>query len=125
MRTPIRWIALAAALATACSACMTVPRKGRAAARKADYFATPHELSAAVRDAIQRGHVIAGMDTQQVWVVLGDPAQKRHFVSAAAIVEVWLYPAHKLHQEQLRGDRAGLFRLVFRDGVLVLVEPLI
>lgn len=41
-----------------------------------------------------------------------------------AAFEVWLYPGHKVHQDQLRGDRADLFRLVFRDGVLIVVEPL-
>ncbi len=105
--------------------CATLPPRAFAEARKTDYFATPRELPPAVLIAIERGHVITGMDAEQAWVVLGDPLRKRRFVSGGEAVEVWLYPGYKVHQDQVRGDKAGLFRLVFREGVLILVEPLI
>jgi hypothetical protein len=63
------------------------------------------------------------MYREQVWVVLGDAVRKTTFRSDR-LIEIWLYRGHKLHQGQLHGDRADLFRLVFRDGILIVVEPL-
>lgn len=63
------------------------------------------------------------MDREQVWVVLGDAIRKTMF-TRNGLIEVWSYPGHRLHQNQLGADRAHLFRLVFRNGVLILIEPL-
>jgi len=106
-------------LAAAC----VVPLRGRASYRRAEYLETHRELSPRIADAIDRGHVIAGMDHEQVVVVLGQPLKRADY-GGAPPAEVWLYPGHRFHQDQVTTHGATLFRLVFVDGRLVLFEPL-
>ncbi len=68
--------------------------------------------------AIERGHVIIGMDQEQVTVVLGTAAKRTSF-GGRPPVDVWIYPAARFHQDQLHAHGATLFRLLFRDGRLV------
>ena len=103
-------------------ACVSVPLRQRAAYREQQYFAEHRELSPEIRKAIQDGHVILGMDREQVWTVLGDPARKQTFSSGRS--EAWLYPASRLHQDPLHSHGAASFRLVFLDDRLVVIEPI-
>lgn len=123
MPGPIAVGVAGALLAAMVTACAHLPPSAYASVRKARYFAEPRELTPSIMEAIHRGHVIPGMDRDQVWVVLGDAVRETTFKSDR-LIEIWLYPGHRLHQDQLRGDRADLFRLVFRDSILILVEPL-
>lgn len=103
--------------------CTHLPPSAYARAREAQYFSEYREVLPSIRSALERGHVILGMDREQVWTVLGEPVRRTTFTRERTI-EIWLYRGHKLHQDQLRADRAELFRAVFRDGILVLLEPL-
>lgn len=78
-------------------ACVHVPPRGRQQYRRDQYFATQRELSPAIANAIETGHVVAGMDREQVWVVVGDPVKKSLFPGAHT--EVWLYPSARFHQD--------------------------
>jgi len=106
------------------SGCVHVPPSGRAAVRLERYFSTPHELRPSIRDAMLKGHVIEGMDAEQVHVVLGDPIRKTRFGRDGDVVDVWLFPGHRFHQERLHGSASSLYRLVLVNGVLAVVEPL-
>jgi len=118
------WIvALAFMLLAPSAGCAHLPPSAFASVRKARYFSEKRELPPSIRSAIEDGHVVPGMDREQVWTVLGEPVQRRTFTHEA-VIEIWLYQGHKLHQDQVRADRAGLFRAVFRDGILVILEPL-
>lgn len=103
--------------------CATLPRQNFAGTRISDYLAGHPELSASVAEAMERGHVVLGMNERQVEVVLGDPARRSVF-GAAPTVTVWLYPGHRLHQDPMRSHGVQLFRLVFIGGRLSLIEPL-
>ncbi len=105
------------------SGCTHLPRRAYASVRAAEYLATHRELTPAVRSAIDRGHVILGMDREQVWVVLGEPLRKASFGDRDPI-EVWIYPAHRLHQDPVRSHGATLFRIVLLDGRVALIEPI-
>lgn len=107
----------------AAGGCAHVPRSAYASARFADYCATSRELPAAVTRALERGHAVEGMDREQVWVVFGEPIRKTRFSGPRAL-EVWLYPGHKFHQDPLRGHGVTLFRVVFIDGRVALIETL-
>ena len=104
-------------------ACVHVPPETRPDARKTRYFATPRELPPAIAAAIERGHIILGMDREQVTIVLGTPV-KRTVYPGLPSSEVWLYRWARLHQDALRAHGATLFRLVFVDGLLAVAEPL-
>lgn len=124
-----RWPVYAAATLIVLSslagqACASVPRSRRAEARKADYFAVSREIGDVYRAAIERGHVLLGMDAEQVWVVLGDPVWRRHFISRAGSVDIWMYQGIRLHQDQMRATAHSTFRIVFIDGRVRLIEPL-
>jgi hypothetical protein len=103
--------------------CSSLPRTRRAEARKIEYFAVPREISETVRTAIERGHVLTGMDQEQVWVVLGDPVWKSRFLSGERVIEVWIYPGIRMHQDQVRATAHSTFRIVFGDGRVLLIEP--
>ena len=105
------------------SACVHVPLSARASFRIDQYLSTHPELPPSILKAIQDGHVIAGMDREQVRAVLGTPLKTSVF-RRDRNVEVWLYPGHRLHQDQPRGDKAWAFRLVLVDGVLTIIEPI-
>lgn len=119
---PSSIISVVAASAMA-SACVHVPPSGRQGFRVDQYLAAHRELSPSVRKAIEDGHVILGMDRDQVKAVLGAPVKTADFHREREI-QIWIYPGHRLHQDQLRGDKAWLFRLVLIDGILAVIEPI-
>lgn len=104
--------------------CAHVPPSGRAAVRLDRYFSIPREVQASVRDAMLRGHVVEGMDAEQVRVVLGEPTRSSRFLRGGAVIDVWLFPGHRFHQGQTHGNGTTLYRLVLIDGFLVAVEPI-
>ena len=108
---------------TASTGCAHLPPSAYANVRMARYFSEKRELPPSIRIAMEQGHVVPGMDREQVWTVLGEPVQRRTF-SRVPVIEIWLYQGNKLHQDQMRADTADLFRAVFRDGILVLLESL-
>ena len=116
-------VALLFVLLVPSAGCAHLPPSAFASVRKARFFSEKRELPPSIRIAIEQGHVVPGMDREQVWTVLGEPVQRRTFTHDP-VIEIWLYQGHKLHQDQVRADRAGLFRAVFRDGILVILEPL-
>jgi hypothetical protein len=95
----------------------------RASERRASYLATHRELPPAIAEAIDRGHVVAGMSAEQVQFVLGEPRQRRTFGGESPL-EIWIYGAEKFHQDPAHSHGASLFRLVLLGGRLILVEPL-
>lgn len=103
-------------------ACVHVPPRGRQQYRRELYFASHRELPPAIAKAIETGHVVPGMDQEQVWVVLGDAVRKARFPESK--IEVWLYPAVRFHQDPVHSHGASSFRLVFIDGVLRVIEPI-
>ena len=105
------------------SACASVPPSGRQRWRVEQYLSTHGELTPSMRRAIEDGHVIVGMDREQVRAVLGVPVKTAEFHRERQI-QIWIYPGYRLHQDQLRGDKAWLFRLVLIDGVLTIIEPI-
>ncbi len=105
------------------TACVHVPPSRHASVRRNAYLATHRELRPSVAEAIAKGHVIGGMDREQVVVVIGEPVRKTTFRRTDGIAEVWLYPAVRLHQSQLTGDRATLFRVLLVDGKVIDAEP--
>lgn len=105
------------------AACVHVPRQERASVRIAEYLETHRELPGAIADAIDRGHVIVGMDPEQVVVVLGQPLSRRDY-GGTPPVETWMYPGHKFHKDHHRSGSATLFRVVFVDAKVTLIEPL-
>lgn len=115
--------ALFAIASLAVGGCATLRRDDHSTVRYADYLERRPEMSPAVAEAMAAGHVIAGMDQAQVRVVLGRPLERRSYGGTPA-VEVWLYPGHRLHQDHHRSGAATLFRLVFRDGRLAMLEPI-
>lgn len=104
------------------TACVSVPLRGRQQYRREQYLASQREVSPRIAQAIESGHVVPGMDREQVWVVLGDPVRKALF--SAGKVEVWLYPSGRFHQDPVHSHGASSFRLVFIDGLLQLIEPI-
>lgn len=110
-------------IASTLSACAHVPPSGRASFRLNQYFATHGEILPSIRKAMQDGHVLIGMDAEQVRAVLGTPARRTTFATKRGF-EVWIYQGYRLHQDQVHGDKAWLFRLVLIDGVLTIIEPI-
>ncbi len=106
----------------ALAACVHVPRQGRASVRIAEYLENHRELPPSIADAIDRGHIVLGMDREQVVVVLGQPLDRREY-GGTPPVEAWFYPGHKLHQDHHRTGGSTLFRVVFVDGRVALIEP--
>lgn len=104
------------------TACVYMPLRGRQQYRREQYFASHRELSPTISNAIETGHVVPGMDREQVWVVVGDPVRKSLF--PASKVEVWLYPSVRFHQDPAHSHGASSFRLVFIDGILRIIEPI-
>ena len=115
-------LSIAIAVGLTLEGCAHVPLRGRQQYRREQYFATHRELSPAIAKGIATGHVVPGMDREQVWVVVGDPVRKSLF--PAANVEVWLYPSVRFHQDQAHSHGASSFRLVFIEGILRVIEPI-
>ena len=113
--------AIASLAATALASCVHVPPRERAAFRLDEYFESHREVAPSIAQAMRNGHVVGGMDRQQVLAVLGEPMRRFRSRSPSAF-EVWLYPAHKVHQGYAHG--ATLCRVVFREERLLLIEPI-
>jgi hypothetical protein len=125
IRRSFLWIALVGIgtmSSLSAAGCAHVPLSARANFRRAEYFATHPELPSSIAAAIEVGHVIRGMDQEQVRVVLGEPVHKKSFKGEPP-VEVWLYRGHRLHQDPLRMHGVQLFRIVFLDGRAVVLDP--
>lgn len=103
------------------AACVHVPLRERAAYRLDEYFASHGEIAPSVAEAMRRGHVALGMDEDQVFAVLGEPVRRTRYEGQGA-PQVWIYRGHKLHQGYAHG--AALYRLVFLDGRLRVLEPI-
>jgi len=103
------------------AACVHVPLRERAAFRLDEYFTSHGEIAPSLADAMRRGHVVLGMDPEQVFAVLGEPVRRTRYEGAGS-AEVWIYRGYKLHQGYAHG--ASLYRLVFLDGRLNVLEPL-
>lgn len=86
-----------------------------------DYLSAHRDTTEAVAEAIHLGHVVPGMDREQVTAALGEPI--RVMRSSRNGVEHWLYRMETLHQEQLRGRGWSLVRITFMDGRVLLVDP--
>ena len=87
------------------TACVYVPLRGRQRDRREQYFASHRELSPTIANAIETGHVVPGMDREQVCLVVGDPVRKALF--PAASTEVWLYPSLRFHQDPAHSHGAS------------------
>ena len=116
------WALLAASLGIPTAACGAARQPG-VAARVAGYLAVHRGVTPAIADAMERGHVTVGMDPEQVRAVLGPPVQESEGGGSPAI-DRWLYPGHVFHQDHFRFGASSLYRLVFIDGRLRLVEAL-
>ena len=115
-------LSLLTGLVAAASACSHVPLQARAEVRLARYFSVPRELPPSILDAMRRGHVVPGMDQEQVAVVLGSPVRQTH-VDGTRPVDIWIYRWERLHQDHVHSS-GTLYRLVFIDGRLVLIESI-
>jgi hypothetical protein len=83
---------------------------------------THRDTAASVAEAIRLGHVVPGMDREQVTAALGKPiriVQK----SNQSGKEDWLYRMEALHQEELRGRGWSFVRITFLDGRVVALDP--
>lgn len=123
-RAGARWavVLLCIVLPVPWAGCAPLPRRVFASARQADYFATRRELTPEVRQAIEAGHLLIGMDMEQVWVVLGDPVRKTRLANTGA--EVWLYRGGRLHQDQIHTHGSESFRVVFVAKRVIVIETL-
>ena len=108
-------------LAWGTAGCVHVHPTERAAFRLAEYFETHSEIAPSVAEAMRQGHVTLGMDEEQVFAVLGAPVRRVRY-DRAGTPQVWIYRGHKLHQGYAHG--ASLYRLVFLDGRLRVLEPI-
>lgn len=120
----VRWAGMLVALAVVgLGACAHAASATRADLRVARYLATAPEPPPAIAAALAQGHVVTGMDREQVTVVLGPPIRRTVYPGPPAS-EVWLYRRARLHEGAASAHGATLFRLVFIDGRLVIAEPL-
>lgn len=116
------WALLAASLGIPAVACAAT-RQPAVAVRVAGYLAAHRDVAPEIADAMERGHVAVGMDAEQVRAVLGLPVQRIEGGGSPGI-DRWLYPGHVFHQDHFRFGASSLYRLVFIDGRLRLVEAL-
>lgn len=104
--------------------CAPITAENSVTARLDEYFREHREVSPEVAAAMQRGHIAAGMNQQQVTAVLGKPLRAVRHVDDR-LVEVWTYPGHRLHQGHFfAADGASLVRVVFVEGRVELIEPM-
>ena len=107
----------------ASAACTALSHVERASDRRTQFLQNAGELPPKIILAIRDGHVIAGMTTAQVRASVGPPDFQRAF-SGAHVTTIWLYRGHRLHQEQLHVDSKAVFRIVFIDDRVSIVEGL-
>lgn len=113
--------AVVALLLIGCTACVHVRLEDRAAWRRQQYLQNNPELPPRIADAVERGHVVLGMTEAQVRATLGAPSYVKVF-EARSPTAVWLYRGHLLHQDQLHTDAKSLFRIVFIDHRVAVIE---
>ena len=63
------------------------------------------------------------MTSAQVRASLGAPDYQQVF-SNAHVTVIWLYRGHRMHQEQLHVDAKAVFRILFIDDHVAIVEGL-
>ena len=76
--------------------------------RQADSDASSPARPSDIRAAMEAGHVVVGMDTKQVWIVLGEPVRKTRFAQTAT--DVWIYRGGRRVANEL------LFQVLFPIG---------
>lgn len=118
-----RVVLLLLVLALVAGACFSLRRDDQFSVRYAEYLERRPEMGATLAEAMAMGHVAAGMDPEQVIVVLGRPIERVSY-GGTPPWKMWLYPGHRLHQDHHRSGGATLFRAVFRDGRLAFIEPI-
>lgn len=102
------------------AACASAPHLVGAPARRQQYLASHTGIPADLAAAIDVGHVSPGMNRDQVRAVLGQPLRITAFSRSHA--EIWMFPASRFHQDQMRSHGAASFRLVFIDDRLSMIE---
>ena len=108
---------------TVLSACVRVPPSQRAVPRREAYLSRHRELPPRIAEAIATGHLVVGMDREQVVAVAGEPVRSTKFNRNDQSAEILIYPGHRLHQGHLRSDGGSLFRVVLVNGTVVHLEP--
>lgn len=105
------------------AACSHVSPPERAAVRRGQFLHANAELSPRVAEAILRGHILPGMTEAQVRASAGTPDYARA-IGRSPVTSVWLYRGARLHQDQLHIESTAVFRVLFVDHRVVLVESL-
>lgn len=126
----VRWLAAFRVTAAAAGVlivllgarCAHVVTRPTAREREAAYFAAHPGAPADIAAAIRLGHVLPGMDREQVRVVLGKPFRVKKLRSVAD-GEQWLYGAERLHQDHFRSQGASFYRITFIDGRVTSIDP--
>jgi outer membrane protein assembly factor BamE (lipoprotein component of BamABCDE complex) len=95
--------------------CAEAGERATSQQRLRDYLGAHRDTTGAVAEAIRLGHVVPGMDREQVTAALGEPIRVIRSSSQGG-VEHWLYRMETLHQEQLRGRGWSFVRITFLDG---------
>ena len=122
MRTQPGHCVIVVGLLATIAGCASAPRIERADVRRQLYLAAHQGISADLAAAIDSGHVLPGMDRDQVRAVLGQPIRVTEFSRSHA--EIWLFPASRLHQDKMHSHGAASFRLVFIDQRLSTIDPI-
>ena len=112
----------AAALVLASASC-TYRAPEPLAARVARYLTANPQTSAELGEAIRQGRVLAGMDREQVLAAVGPPERATR-LEGPSKVEVWIYYAARFPGSQPGSGRTDLFRVVFVDARVRIVEPI-
>ncbi len=86
------------------------------------YIQAHSELDRETIEAMEHGHVLVGMTTEQVQAMLGRPPQRSTFPERRS--EIWIFPAGRLNQRDARFHGASLCRIAFVDGRVAAVDPI-
>lgn len=103
------------------AACSHAFPPDRPAVRRGQFLQANAELSPRVAEAILKGHILTGMTEAQVRASAGAPDYTRA-IGKSPVKSVWLYRGARLHQDQLHIASTAVFRVVFVDHRVVLVE---
>ena len=102
--------------------CAEAGERATSQQRLRDYLGAHRDTTEAVAEAIRLGHVVPGMEREQVTAALGEPIRVIRSSSRGG-VEHWLYRMETLHQERLRGRGWSFARVTFLDDRVLLVDP--
>jgi hypothetical protein len=116
MRDGVVSLAAVSVLVAGCSL------SGPAATGAGPYVRSHPELPRETVEAMEHGHVLVGMTTEQVQAMVGQPSYKRAFGGRRS--EVWILPAGRLNQRDARFHGASLCRIAFVDGRVAAVDPI-